>query len=702
MSYQSPQNRRIETARIVGIYALLGLAWIYGSDKVLGWLVSDHAVMVKFALIKGSFFIVCTATLLYFLISRFVQQLVDAERGQIESLKNYQSILNSAMDGFWLVSLQGRILEVNEAYCRMSGYSTQELLAMTIPDLEVHETASDAVAHNQKIMEQGEDRFVTQHRRKDGTVFDVEVSAKYIPVGAGLLVGFLRDITDRKLAEEVLWNERAFLRSLIDAATDLIYFKDRNSIYLGCNKASEAFTGLTEQEQRGRSDFDFFDREMAETILKHDQKVLQGGVAVRTEEWVTSKAGSRLLLDTVKAPIFGQDGQPIGLVGISRDITRVREQEKEQLKIEKLESLGILAGGIAHDFNNILTGIMGNISLAMMFIDPTHKSYNPLVGAEKASMRASELARQLLTFARGGEPVKKVLSLIQLAHESASLLLSGSNVKGAIDIPDSIHAIEADEGQISQVFNNSIINATQAMPGGGTLTISARNETLGDNNSLSLPPGPYVCLTFSDEGCGISDTNLKKIFDPYYTTKVSGSGLGLASLHSIVSRHGGHVSASSVVGKGTTLTIHLPSIGETFTAHLSEPDARPVTCHTGGSILVMDDDEIIRELLTDILTAIGYTVTTCENGADALALYRGAFESGNPFTAAIVDLTIPGGMGGREAAQEILAFDPTAKLIVSSGYSTDPIMSNHRAYGFIGVIAKPYKVDDLAHLLISL
>lgn len=388
-----------------------------------------------------------------------------------------------------------------------------------------------------------------------------------------------------------------------------------------------------------------------------------------------------------------------GFVRTFTDITRRKELENEQLKMEKLESLGILAGGIAHDFNNIITAIMGNISFAQLFLDVDHKSYKPLVKAEKASIRATELAQQLLTFASGGEPVKKVVSLRHLVNESVSLVLHGSNVRGCVDIPDTIHAVEVDEGQLHQVINNIIINAAQAMPGGGSLAITAQNETLGENNPLSLPPGTYIRMTFTDQGCGIPDADLKRIFDPYFTTKVAGKGLGLASAHSIINRHGGHIGASSVPGKGTTFTIHLPSIGETYSTYQTDTCAQTISDHSGGSILVMDDEAMILDMTAEMLEYLGYRVITCENGEEAIERYRSGMEAGTPFSAVIMDLTIPGAMGGKEAAAQILAIDPQARLIVSSGYSNDPIMSDFETYGFKIAIAKPYTITKLAQLL---
>ncbi len=403
-------------------------------------------------------------------------------------------------------------------------------------------------------------------------------------------------------------------------------------------------------------------------------------------------------------------GEPLEIIGYWVDITDrkllefnrdedQRVMQDEILKNQKLESLGVLAGGIAHDFNNILTGIMGNISFAQLFLDATHNAYKPLAEAEKASFRAAELAQQLLTFARGGEPIKKVVSVHQIANESVSLVLSGTNVKGVIDIPDSIHAIEADEGQIIQVFNNIIINATHAMPGGGVLTVTAQNRTLGSANTLMLPEGNYVRVSFADEGCGISDDNLKRIFDPYFTTKSAGTGLGLASAHSIVSRHGGTISASSEVGRGTKFTLHLPSTGESFERHQADTLPQIAGHSAGGSVLVMDDEEMIRELATEMLGYLGYQITTCVDGEAAIQLYKAAMESGAPFSAVLLDLTIPGGMGGKEAAQRIREIDSAACLIVSSGYSNDQIIADYAAYGFRGVVAKPYKIDELGQVL---
>ncbi|MBU5638959.1 response regulator [Geomonas sp. Red69] len=378
----------------------------------------------------------------------------------------------------------------------------------------------------------------------------------------------------------------------------------------------------------------------------------------------------------------------------------LKMMEDERLKMEKLESLGTLAGGIAHDFNNILTGIMGNLSFARMHLDPDHRSQPLLEAAEKASLRAGDLAKQLLTFARGGAPVMEETSVSLLVEEAVSLTLSGSNVKGIVDVPASLNAVEADAGQLCQAFNNIIRNAMEAMPGGGMLVITARDHFLEANNWQKLPPGPYVSVSFSDEGTGIPEQDLKKIFDPYFTTKPHGKGLGLASVYSIVKRHGGNVSVDSRVGEGTTFTVYLPSLGkscETRTAREVQQGS-----NAGLSLLVMDDEEAIRQMAEGVLRHMGHRVVTCADGGDAVALYREAMQAGDGFSAVLADLTIPGGMGGMEVARQILSLDPKARLVVMSGYSDDPVMANYRDYGFAKALPKPFDAKAMASLIETL
>ncbi|NTV50352.1 MAG: PAS domain S-box protein [Geobacteraceae bacterium] len=632
-----------------------------------------------------------------------VKELLEESEERFHSL--VLNIPNIAVQGY---TLDGTVIFWNLASEMLYGYSAEEAMNSNLLDLIIpQEMKSEMAGAIQQMTETGAPIPPGELllKRKDGSRVPVFSSHALVhPFGRQPELFCLDiDLTERKQAEEALRESEYRWKFAIEGSGDGVW--DWNIL------SDEAKYSKRWKEMLGYSENDILptNQEWVDRIHPDDRsyvaKTMQDYLEGRTEIYVTEyrlrcKDGSyKWILGRGMVVSRSEDSKPLRMIGTHTDITVRKEHEKEQLKIEKLESLGILAGGIAHDFNNILTGIIGNISLAQIFLDATHRSHKPLVEAEKASIRATELAHQLLTFARGGEPVKKVVSVQNIAKETISLVLHGSNVKGNVDIPDSVHAIEADEGQMSQVFHNIIINATQAMPGGGSLTITAQNESLDAANTIALPAGDYVRISFIDQGCGISEDNLKKIFDPYFTTKSAGNGLGLASVHSIVSRHGGHIAVSSITGKGTTFTIHLPSIGETYAKRQTSSAAQTIRNDKGGSILVMDDEKMIRDMTTEMLEYIGYKVTTCENGAEAITLYKTASESGAAFSAVIMDLTIPGGMGGKETAEQILAFDPMACLLVSSGYSNDPIMSDYSTYGFSAAVAKPYKIIELGQLL---
>ncbi|MBN1309585.1 MAG: response regulator [Chitinispirillaceae bacterium] len=370
-----------------------------------------------------------------------------------------------------------------------------------------------------------------------------------------------------------------------------------------------------------------------------------------------------------------------------------RAESAEELRLQKLESLGTLAGGLAHDFNNILTGIIGNISIAKRTDTDRSAAFESLENAEAAAFRARRLTGQFLTFSAGGVPVKEVTALGELIENCSRFCLSGSNTAGAIEIETGLHPVDIDRGQIEQVLTNLLINAMQAMPDGGEVRISAENALVDGKQGLPLEPGMYVRVKVCDTGVGIPYQNLQKIFDPYFTTKKQGSGLGLAAAHSIIRKHGGHIHADSDGQKGTSFTFYLPC----STRPLPHPESvkKPGKRREGVRVLVMDDDRAVRTVIAKLLTAEGIEVLEASNGPDTIAAYIGAVREGRRFNLVIMDLTIAGGEGGKETVAKLLVIDPATRALVISGYSNDPVMADFRSYGFYGIIPKPFEVKQL-------
>ncbi len=440
----------------------------------------------------------------------------------------------------------------------------------------------------------------------------------------------------------------------------------------------------------------------------YERSLNYGAMAIRLEYAgnvygvLCASLPKEILADKSEVSLFQEIANDVSFALYNMDLQFEYERlEQERLRSAKLESIGTLAGGIAHDFNNLLTGIMGNIGLVKTNIGPTEAAYEMLEEAEKAALRARDLTQQLLTFARGGKPIKKPVHIADIIKESATFALRGSKAKLELSLPNDLWPIEADEGQISQVINNLVLNADEAMPSGGTLKINAENVTLKSAAIQLLPGGNYVRINIADMGIGMSAEHLERIFEPYFTTKQRGSGLGLTSAYSIVRNHGGIILADSILNKGSTFHVYLPATKKPLTK-----GGKKMTTETagqaGGKILVMDDEEIIRKMLKNMLSLAGYTVELTSDGAEALKKYQQARKEGDPFSAVIMDLTIPGGMGGKEMVQKLLEMDPNATAIVSSGYATDPIMSDYKAYGFKAVIAKPYSSKQLQETLSGL
>jgi signal transduction histidine kinase/CheY-like chemotaxis protein len=391
---------------------------------------------------------------------------------------------------------------------------------------------------------------------------------------------------------------------------------------------------------------------------------------------------------------FDGDGRAIRLIGTTLDISEQVKLEQEVLKLQKLESLGVLAGGIAHDFNNLLTAILGNISLAKL-VSPD-KLHERLTQAERAALRAKDLTNRLLIFSRGGTPVKKAIPIADLIENAIALSCAGRRAVCEVISSGNLWPADVDEGLMGQAINNIIMNADEAMPHGGRITINIENAEISEGDALPLKSGKYIKITIKDQGVGIPEENLGRIFDPYFTTKEQGRGLGLASVYSIIKSHGGCITVQSLIGSGTAFAIYLPAAASLMPVP-SDKEIRPAAGK--GKVLIMDDEEVIRHVAGEMLKYIGYEVELAKDGSEALDIYTKALLAANPFDAVIMDLTIPGGMGGKETIKKLLEIDPNVRAIVSSGYSNDPVLSNFKDYGFVGVIKKPYRFDELIEQL---
>ena len=511
------------------------------------------------------------------------------------------------------------------------------------------------------------------------------------------------DITLRKEAENALASEKERLTVTLRSIGDGVITTDTQGRIVLLNAVAEKMTGWSQAEAQGRpltEIFAIFNEKNRQPCENPVDKVLASGqiIGLANHTILVAKDGREWNIADSGAPIRDRQSRIIGVVLVFRDVTDQLRMEEERLKIKKLESVGILAGGIAHDFNNILAAILGNLSLAQLDSHLSEETAKRLLAAEKASLRAKDLTHQLLTFSKGGEPIKETAAIGEIIRESASFVLHGGTVACRYEIPEDLWLVDIDKGQMSQVIQNIILNARHAMPEGGEIDVRCQNiPGVVGRGGFVAGAGRTVKITIHDTGVGIPASIIDKIFDPYFTTKQEGSGLGLAITHAIISKHDGHISVRSAAGQGTTFTILLPASLQ------SSVETQSVESVTGeefpARVMIMDDEEMLRAVAGAMLQRLGHEVVQARDGKEALAQYRQHREEGKPIDLVIMDLTIPGGMGGKEAVREILAMDPFAKVIVSSGYSNDPIMANCREYGFVAAMVKPFQLEDLARVI---
>jgi len=593
----------------------------------------------------------------------------------------------------------GQYLAVNQIFCTVSGFTADEMIGKTSIELGWI-SAADRERIKRELRENGRVKSLDLTlTAKDGRTVYCDFRAELITVnGEQRLLSIALDVTDQRMAKEALVQSEERYRELVEQSAAWLWETDATIRHIYSNNHVESLLGYPVHEFMAMDLFALLHPDDHETVKEIVRRAIQDrqgwrGIVLRWKH----RDGSWRHIQSSGIPQFDAQGTFLGLHGVDIDVTDRMKLEEEQERNQRLESLGLLAGGIAHDFNNILTGIVGNISLARMLIEPDNKAQQRLQQSEKACQRAVNLTRQLLTFARGGEPVKQKTDVIRLLRESAEFSLRGSGISFDLAPPTEPWTVEADEGQLTQVFNNLLINATHAMPDGGQVALRVANCHLGKSACGTLPAGNYVRISIIDQGSGIALEHLDKIFDPYFTTKAHGTGLGLTAAYSIIKKHGGLLTATSDVGKGSCFEILLPAQPEK--APPPPPEMALAVPAGKGRILVMDDEESLREVVVEILAALGYAAVCCANGTEAIDRYQEALASGNRFTAVILDLTVPGGMGGKEAAKKLRSMDPAAVLIAASGYSNDPVMADYRAFDFDGTVAKPFQVAQLAEAI---
>jgi two-component system cell cycle sensor histidine kinase/response regulator CckA len=633
--------------------------------------------------------------------SRDITERKEAEEALKSSLSLLSASLESTADGILIVDRTGKIAQWNQKFAKMWKIPEEVLSSRDDEKAINHILAQLAepeqfIAKVRQLYQQPEESSYDQVKFLDGRVFERYSQPQRIDDDILGRVWSFRDMTEHNRIESALKESEEKYRIVVENAQEAIVIAVDGILKFANRRATE-LTGYSQEEFLSRHFVEFIhpdDRLLV--VTRHLQRMQGIDVPNIYAFRIVCKSGT-ILWAEVSVTLITWEGQP-AVLNFLADITDRRRMEEEQQRVEKLESIGLLAGGIAHDFNNILTAILGNISLASMVAAPGSEIHESLEQAEKASLRARDLTQQLLTFSKGGAPVKKLASLTELLRDTAGFALRGSNVRCRFSIPDDLWHAEIDAGQVSQVMHNLVINALQAMPTGGTIELTAENMALSETQSLGrglpLNEGNYIRIAVTDHGSGIATEHLDKIFDPFFTTKQKGSGLGLATSFSIARHHGGHLSVESEPGSGSTFYLYLPASTETPAAEQSKKEE--IAPAGKARILVMDDEKGVREVAGRMLRHIGYEdVEFAADGARAVRLYKAAMASGHPFSVVILDLTIVGGMGGSETIKQLLKIDPGVKAIVSSGYADESVMAEYKDHGFSGMVAKPYSLGEL-------
>ncbi|MCK9460072.1 MAG: PAS domain S-box protein [Proteobacteria bacterium] len=605
---------------------------------------------------------------------------------------------------------RSRMEFLNDMLAELTGYSPQDLVHGEVCSIDplIHPDDRPRVVRAVGIAIEKNEPFVVEYRfrTRKGDMLHFEERGRPTRGADGnplFVEGVIFDVTERRRREEqqrrtveALKLSEEKYRTLTESLPVGVYEFDIQGRFLYVNRTAAETFGYSLEEALTLRVSDLITEENRAASMADVAQIMQGA-SIAGQRTFFRKDGTKFIGEIHSGPIIAE-GRIVGIRGILFDITIKRRLEEELARSDKLESIGLLAGGIAHDFNNILTAILGNLSLAQDYVSDDGKAFHLMGETEKACLRARALTRQLLSFSKSKEPRKKTVLVEPLLREAVDFALHGANIRAEFRLQPDLSPIEADEGQITQVLNNLVINAVQAMPHGGLIRIEAANVAASAQGEGPLASGQYVKLQIHDQGSGISPEDLHRIFNPYFTTKKTGSGLGLAICHSIVKQHDGHIEALSSPGEGTTFNVYLPVATKRATV-----DKPPESPHVAGNgrILVMDDEDCVREVACRILNALGYETEAASDGAVAIDMFARARESGPGFDAVLMDLTVPGGMGGAEAAERIRERFPDAKIVITTGYPIDSVLTDCTLRDSAGFLVKPYTVEEIRAVMQS-
>ncbi len=627
----------------------------------------------------------------------------DAVRRTEHLLRTVSENLNAII---WVKDLEGRYQFINDGFVKQFDRRREEILGKTDFDLFPREQAEIFNRMDRQALAAGQSYQSEETMLRDGEPFSYLLSVKCPLVDESGevygLCGMSTDISERKLDEDTLAAERTLLRTLIDSLPDIVFTKDTSGKFTLCNAAELRHTGLAHEVQLiGKNVFDLYPEELARSYHADDLQVIGGTPVLNREEPSLDAAGNRLWFLTIKVPLRNRKDEIVGLLGISRDITERKRAEEAQQRSQKMEALGTLAGGIAHDFNNILLAITGNAKLAMDDLPADHNARASLNEIDKASLRASDLVRRILAFARQQEIRHAAVQMMPVVEEAVRLLRSTLpamiriETRFAADLPP----VAADASQVHQILLNLGTNAAYAIgEGQGVITISLEALIINDDLARLAPglqAGRYVRLSMSDDGCGMDKPTLERIFDPFFTTKPvgQGTGLGLSTVHGIMQSHHGALTVYSQPGKGTVFHLYFPSLTEVQAEPAQAPP--PLSNASGERLLYVDDERALVDLSTRILGRLGYEVIGFTEPDRALQAFRAHPQD---FAAAVTDLSMPG-MSGFELSRALLDVRPDLPIVMTSGYVRPEDQETALQIGIRELIPKPNTAHELGRVL---